>query len=782
VKITPHLELADAPETLGNGLMLFATEEQALMRSLRRARALEEAGEYEAPLNELSKWCPNATQRPRTDGLGPLASGELLLRVGVLVGYLGSARHTRGAQARAKRLIAESIGYFEQAGMKRKVEEGHVELARCRHREGDFDGAGRLLWRALEALGDDGDGLRAKLVALLLASVVEDDMGRRVKAYDLLKDSAPLFSSSGSPLLLGRFYNNLGIIREKLGEESGREEYLEAALIDHAGACGLFEEGGAHRLLAQSENNCALLLIRLKRFDDAARRLERSLRLFGQLGDAGHEADVKETWAQLHLAQRRYAEAERYAKEAVSDLEGGERQAVLVDALTTLGTAQAESGPLRFSDAWKTFARAVAVAEKAGALGKAGLAALTAVEKLGGGLTFKDAGNIYVRACSFLEGVQSARTQKRQIEAGLKIIKDRLARDYAGRGPTEQAGEVAAAGALFAFAAPGPSGDRTPMLIKGDSAGARRLRARREHEQSERRGRFVAVNCAALEKNRSYEPESFARRARRASGGTLFLDEVQELSGERRRQLWCLLTQGVIGTTGPQPQRVDVRIIAGTSCDLSAEVMRDGFPVGLYERLCGYGPQNALSAEDFQELRALAGCLIKNEVEHSDPGGKKMPGVAGLSRVPAAHAVEAITLLLTSASDAAASQGGRAPGPGGATAVAAARFEALEAAGDGGYGEFKECARRIEHELLRKALIAAEGHITVAARLLNINRRRLDYMLNNEYPDLNVLRAPCSRRGRPTRLKAGTKRRPAGSADEVPDVPKKRPQTPGHRR
>jgi transcriptional regulator of acetoin/glycerol metabolism len=467
--------------------------------------------------------------------------------------------------------------------------------------------------------------------------------------------------------------------------------------------------------------------------------------------------------ARVQIEQRRYPEAERTAKKAVRGHETGERPAALSEALTTLAVAQAESGPLRHLDAWQNFKRAVEVAERAGALPMAGTAALATVEKLGGSLTSKDRANIFLRACSYTKEIQSPALQRRLIEAGCDIIRTWLARDRARSEPSELAGEVAAFEALSLLDSARPSGDNSPLLIKGDSALARRLWARREHERSGRQGSFVVVDCSALEKKRHYEPGELARKMSEAAGGTILLDEVQELSDERRKQLWQPLTRR---------ECVDVRIIAGTSCDLSEEVLGGRFPVELYERLSDRGLMVVPTPEAFEELLALLGCLFKDEVERYDPAATKLPMAAGLLRVPADRAVAALTTLLASMADAPAPQEAVAPRTSGA--AASARFEALAAGDEMSYGEFLDWTSRTEHEFIREALVAAGGCKTQASSQLNIDRHTLDYKLNNYYPDLKVL---CNGRGRgkgraqPARSGNGTQR---GTADETPGITKKR--------
>ncbi|HEX8118918.1 MAG TPA: helix-turn-helix domain-containing protein [Pyrinomonadaceae bacterium] len=86
-------------------------------------------------------------------------------------------------------------------------------------------------------------------------------------------------------------------------------------------------------------------------------------------------------------------------------LEDGDRQALLVEALTTLGVAQARGG--RPEEARRSFARAVEAGESAGDRAGAGLAALTLTEELGEGLTHAEVCEAFTRAEGPLSGTRS---------------------------------------------------------------------------------------------------------------------------------------------------------------------------------------------------------------------------------------------------------------------------------------------------------------------------------------------------------------------------------------
>src|SRR5439155_19736075 len=88
---------------------------------------------------------------------------------------------------------------------------------------------------------------------------------------------------------------------------------------------------------ASVEINLGFLFCTLGKFDEAHEHLDRARRLFVQLNDNVHLAQVTDTRARTFLGEGRLSEAERFAGAAVKAFERGGEQSLLTEAPTTRG-------------------------------------------------------------------------------------------------------------------------------------------------------------------------------------------------------------------------------------------------------------------------------------------------------------------------------------------------------------------------------------------------------------------------------------------------------------
>lgn len=342
------------------------------------AKEMEDSGDYEAARSALGELWQRIDERPNLEGLAEEIQAEILLRVGVLTGWVGSARQIEEAQETAKNLITESATISEQLGDTEKVDEAQTELAYCYWRQGAFDEARAILQELSERLADNKG--RIKPVALLRSGIVECSAQRYHDALRIYTEIAPLFEGSDSNSLRGKFHNEFGIVLDILGTSEKRGDYIDRAFIEYTAASFHFEEARHFRYCGCVENNLAMLYLAVGRLAEAHEHLDRAQRMLASLKDGVHLAQVYETRAKTLLAEGRKVEAEKVAGVAVQILEQGDEQSILAEALTTHGVALARTG--RHGRARQTLQRAVAVAEQAGDSAAAGRASLTIIEEL----------------------------------------------------------------------------------------------------------------------------------------------------------------------------------------------------------------------------------------------------------------------------------------------------------------------------------------------------------------------------------------------------------------
>ena len=373
------------------------------------AKELVEAGEYETARAALGEFWERIGERPRLDGLDTAERAQVLLRVGSLSAWLGSARQISGAQEIAKNLLTESATLFEELGLIEQAVEARIDLGTCYWREGAVDEARITLDDALMRLGSLDSEQRLR--AVLNKAIVEEVSNRPQDALKLLQGSASLFETSRNHALKGRFHNEFATVLKNLGLAERRDDYIDRALVEYTAASFHFEEAGHKRFQGVVENNLGFLFVRLGKFEDAHGHLNRARAAAVAVKDRGLVAQFDDTRARAFLAQEQYHVAEQVAFGAVRALQEGDQQSQLAEALTTYGTALARLG--RSQEAIKSLDRAVNLSERVGDGEKKGLAALTIIEELGSTLPPKLLSHYFHQAESSIASSQHLGIQLR---------------------------------------------------------------------------------------------------------------------------------------------------------------------------------------------------------------------------------------------------------------------------------------------------------------------------------------------------------------------------------
>jgi CheY-like chemotaxis protein/tetratricopeptide (TPR) repeat protein len=384
----------------------------------RLAKQLEKAGEYEAACEALSEFWPERSRSPRVDGLDKATKAEVLLRVGMLTGWLGSTTQSSGTQEAAKNLITRSIEIFERLGESQRAAEARSDLALCYWREGSFDEALINLVNALSGVGGGDSDLKA--VVLSRQGMVELAAGRLNEALRILNECTPLLEQSTDDALKGTFHNQRAVLFKNLARAEPGGDYADRALIEYAAASFHFEQAGHTRYQGCVDINLGFLFSTLGRFAEAHEHLDRARNLFVRISDSVHLAQVNDTRARTLLAEGRLIEAGRFARSAVKTLEEGGEQALLAEALTTYGIILAHLG--NYSRSKVLLEDAIKVAETAGDLEGAGRAKLSIIEEISQQSTATELASIYQSAADLLLRSQDRSMSSRLIRCARTVI------------------------------------------------------------------------------------------------------------------------------------------------------------------------------------------------------------------------------------------------------------------------------------------------------------------------------------------------------------------------
>ncbi|WP_350343533.1 sigma 54-interacting transcriptional regulator [Proteinivorax tanatarense] len=137
------------------------------------------------------------------------------------------------------------------------------------------------------------------------------------------------------------------------------------------------------------------------------------------------------------------------------------------------------------------------------------------------------------------------------------------------------------------------------VLITGESGVGKEVIAKLIHNNSNREGAFIPINCGAIPENLlESELFGFAKGAftgadsnkigliEAANGGTLLLDEVADLPMHLQVKVLRFIQTKMIKPVGSsQEKQIDVRIVAATNKELDKMVEEGSFRQDLYYRL-----------------------------------------------------------------------------------------------------------------------------------------------------------------------------------------------------
>ena len=143
------------------------------------------------------------------------------------------------------------------------------------------------------------------------------------------------------------------------------------------------------------------------------------------------------------------------------------------------------------------------------------------------------------------------------------------------------------------------AGADATVLITGESGTGKEVAAKRIHNLSKRKGKFIGVNCSAIVST-LLESELFGHekgaftgavslkkgKFEQADSGTILLDEIAEMAQNLQAKILRVLQEKTIDRVGgDEPVPVNARVIAATNKDIEKAVAEGSFREDLFYRL-----------------------------------------------------------------------------------------------------------------------------------------------------------------------------------------------------
>lgn len=337
----------------------------------RAARRHEERGEYERACELLAPAWGGPGTRPDIERLDEAAAAELLMRAGSLTGWLGSKRQIEGWQELSKNLLSEAADRFDALRDETGWGRSQKCLALCYWREGALSEARAIVNSALERISVHDD---LWISLKLTLAILDKSEGRDGEALTCLRGMSSVVARCASELIRGHYHTGLGNALENTGD-------IDGAIIEATAAHHYFEAADytAGRILALI--NLANLHCAAGNLTGAHRELDRAERLARGSGDRLHLAHLKDSRALFYLAEEKFTEAERAARQSVAIFEEGDEYALLCRSLQTRARALAR---MKEPSALAVYVRAYELAAERIGSRRAAEIAMEAISELAG--------------------------------------------------------------------------------------------------------------------------------------------------------------------------------------------------------------------------------------------------------------------------------------------------------------------------------------------------------------------------------------------------------------
>ncbi len=183
------------------------------------------------------------------------------------------------------------------------------------------------------------------------------------------------------------------------------------------------------------------------------------------------------------------------------------------------------------------------------------------------------------------------------------------------------------------------------VIINGPTGAGKELVAEALHEESRRKGNFIAVNCAAIPKDLmeaelfGYEKGAFTGAVKtthgkfeQADAGTLFLDEIGDMTLDLQSKLLRILENSRVTRVGGHKEtKVNVRVVCATHKDLAKLVSNNEFRDDLFFRLNVFPIQVPSLMDRLDDIPDLIEHLLNNSKSQHFKNSKTRFSKSGLS-------------------------------------------------------------------------------------------------------------------------------------------------------
>ena len=277
-----------------------------------------------------------------------------------------------------------------------------------------------------------------------------------------------------------------------------------------------------------------------------------------------------------------------------------------------------------------------------------------------------------------------------------------------------------------------------PILVLGENGTGKELLARAVHDLSPRRGQpFVRMNCAAIPAELveselfGHEKGAFTGAAERrrgrfeqADGGTLFLDEIGDVPAAMQAKLLRVLQDGTLTRVGGASEtKVDVRLISATHRDLEGLIAEGRLREDLYYRINTLVLKTPALRERPGDVSALVEHFVQSACRRNGwrPRRFAPQAVDVLRRQPWRGNVRELKNVVERAlilcdGDPIEAESLRVALP----AAGPPRPRAIPAE-----GPLRDLVEAYERDVIRERLRATGGHVTAAAKSLDLERSHL---------------------------------------------------------